>query len=482
MKNPSIVGRKAERAYLDECLAQSAAQLIVIYGRRRVGKTYLVNEYFDNEFAFKVTGAFDEDKAFQIQTFVDELSRRTGQQYSADVSWRQVFAWLREYLEQLPQDRKHVLFFDEMPWLNSKDASFLTVFEWFWNDWASTRKNLVFIVCGSATAWMIEHFEKSKGGLFNRQTCRLYLRPFSLHETEQFLRKKGINWSRYQIAECYMIMGGIPYYLNLLSNRLSYPENIDRLFFRHHGLLWDEFEHLYRTLFSNSGIHIKVAQALSGKTGGMTRSELSAKTGITDNGNLTRILNNLIASDFVRVSRFYGKKIKDAKYQLSDYYTAFYFRFLQDRYGQDEHFWMHANDHPARRAWAGLTFEQLCKDHISQIKQKLGISGVLTEESVWFSLGDPTLNIPGAQIDLVITRRDKVIHLCEMKFSINEFTIDKDYDAVLRNKLDAFQRSVCAKDTLLLTMVTTYGVRQNMYSGIVQSQVLLDDLFLPAGM
>lgn len=134
---------------------------------------------------------------------------------------------------------------------------------------------------------------------------------------------------------------------------------------------------------------------------------------------------------------------------------------------------------PARRAWAGLTFEQLCKDHISQMKQKLGISGVLTEESVWFTREDPILNTPGAQIDLVIRRRDKVIHLCEMKYSINEFTIDKEYDASLRNKLDAFQRINGTKDTLLLTMITTYGVRENMYSGIVQSRITLDDLFRP---
>ena len=479
MKNPAIVGREAECAQLEECMAQPSAQLIVIYGRRRVGKTYLINEFFGNNFAFKVTGAFGEDESFQIKTFTDELARRSGGQYDTKASWRQVFAWLRDYLEQRPKDRKQVLFFDEMPWLNSGDSSFLSVFEWFWNDWASTCTNLIFIVCGSATTWMTEHFAENKGGLFNRQTCRLYLRPFSLYETEVFLKRKGINWSRYQIVECYMIMGGIPYYLNLLSNRFSCSQNIDRLFFRRRGMLWDEFEHLYKTLFSNSGAHIKVVQALSGKTGGMTRGELAAKAGITDNGNLTRLLNNLIASDFVRVSCFYGKKIKDAKYQLSDYYTAFYFRFLQDQYGKDEQFWTHANDYPARRAWAGLTFEQLCKDHIQQIRQKLGISGVLTEESVWFTRGDPALNIPGAQIDLVIRRRDKVTHLCEMEFSINEFTIDKDYDASLRNKLDTFRRISGTRDTLILTMISTYGVRTNMYSGIVQSQVTMDDLFRP---
>ncbi len=460
-------------------MEQPFAQLILVYGRRRVGKTFLINEFFENSFAFKVTGAYGEGEKFQIRGFVDELSRMTGKSYPADADWRQAFAWLREYLEQLPKDRRQIVFFDEMPWLDSPGSSFLSTFEWFWNDWASTQKQVVFIVCGSATAWMVEHFAKNRGGLFNRLTCRLYLKPFTLYETEMFLRSKQIFWSRYQIAECYMIMGGIPYYLSLLSNRLSYSQNIDRLFFQNRGPLWDEFDNLYRTLFSNSDIHIRVVEALSEKTGGMTRNEIASRTGIAGNGNLTVILNNLNCSGFIRISAFYGKKKKDAKYQLADYYTAFYFRFIRGKYGKDEHYWSHANDHPSRRAWAGLTFEQLCKDHIAQIRHSLGISGVLTEETVWYCRGDPELNLPGAQIDLLIERRDQVIHLCEMKYSINEYVIDKEYETALRNKLDAFRRETGTKKTLLMTMITTFGVRKNIYSGFVQSQVTLEDLFAP---
>ena len=477
MKNESMIGRAWECDQLAECMERPSAQLIAVYGRRRVGKTFLINEFFQNHFAFKVTGAYGENALFQMRSFTDELHRKCGRSYDTPDDWRQVFLWLREYLESLPADEKQVIFMDEMPWLDTYGSSFLNVFEWFWNDWASTRKNLVFIVCGSSTTWMVEHFAKNRGGLYNRLTCRIDLRPFNLHETELFLQSKGIQWSRDQIAECYMIMGGIPYYLNLLSRKLSLAENIDQLFFQERGLLWNEFEHLYRTLFSNSDVYIRVVQALSEKTGGLTRSEIVKKTRIADNGNLTLILNNLLASGFIRISRFYGKMIKDARYQLSDYYTAFYFRFLSGQSGRDAHYWMHSGDHPARRAWAGLTFEQLCKDHTEQIRQKLGISGVLTEESVWYTKGDNELGVPGAQIDLVIERRDQVIHLCEMKYSINEYVIDREYEMTLRNKVEAFRRVTASRKTLIITMITTYGIRKNMYSGIVQSQIVLDDLF-----
>ena len=479
MSRTVIVGRKTECNELEERLEQSEAQLIVVYGRRRVGKTFLINEFFDHQFSFKVTGAYGEKEQFQLDSFVGELNRLTDGQYDAQSGWRSAFLWLREYLEQLPEDQKRVVFFDEMPWLDSPGSDFLSVFEWFWNDWASTQKNLVFIVCGSATNWMVEHFTKNKGGLFNRQTCRLYLKPFTLQETELFLKAKKIIWSRYQIAECYMIMGGIPYYLNLLSNRLSLSQNIDRMFFQERGLLWDEFENLYRTLFSNSGSYIKVVEALAEKAGGLTRNEIAAQTGFSANGNLTKILNNLIYSGFVRASLFYGNKKKDMLYQLADYYSAFYFRFIREKYGKDTQYWSHASDHPTRRAWAGLTFEQLCKDHIAQIKQAFGISGILTEESIWFTRGDKELNIPGAQIDLIIERRDQVIHLCEMKFPVNEYIIDKKYDMVLRNKMEAFRQMTGTRKTLLVSMITTYGVKKNMYSDIVRSQVTLEDLFEP---
>ena len=472
-----IVGREDECERLEDCLNSETAQLIIVYGRRRVGKTFLVNEFFDQRFAFKVTGAHKQPKAVQLRHFMTELNRKSEKTLPEAANWEQAFEYLREYLDQLNKDEKQIVFMDEMPWMDTQKSGFLAAFEWFWNDWGSAQDNLIFIVCGSASAWLDEKFSENKGGLFNRQTCRLYLKPFQLSETEEFLKRKGIMWTRYEIAECYMIMGGIPFYLNQLKNRYSLSQNIDRIFFRKQGELWDEFDHLFRTLFSNNEAYIRIAEALSKKTGGLTREEIGRETGIAVNGTLTKMLNHLISSGFVRVSTYYGKKKKDQQYQLSDPYTAFYFKYVQDHSGKDEHFWSNSTDNPSRRTWAGLAFEQLCKDHIPQIKRRLGISGVLSRDYIWYTRGDVELGIPGAQIDLIIERRDRVINLCEMKFSVDEYLIDKAYDASLRNKMESFRRMANSKASLQITMITTYGLRKNMYSSRIQSQVVLDDLF-----
>ena len=477
MRKAKIIGRREEISRLEDCVHENTSQLVIVYGRRRVGKTFLINEFFENKFAFKLTGAYGQPKEFQLRTFAAELNRKTGGAWGVPVDWLQAFGYLREYLEKLRGEEKKVVFFDEMPWLDTQKSGFLPSFEWFWNDFGSSMDNLVFIVCGSATAWMVDNLANNKGGLFNRQTCRLYLEPFRLFEVEQFLESRDIFWSRYEIAMCYMIMGGIPYYLSLLKKRLSFGQNIDELFFKNRGELWDEFDHLYSTLFKNSESHIRVVEALAGKKSGLTRNEIIEKSGMPTNGVLTKVLNNLVSSGFVRISGFYNRKKKDALYQLADYYTLFYFRFVKNNYGKDAHYWSNAVDNPSRRAWAGLTFEQLCRDHILQIKQKLGISGVLSEESVWYTKGDNEAGIQGTQIDLLIERRDMVINLCEMKFSVNEYVIDKSYDAVLRNKLEVFRRMTDCKKSLQITMITTYGVKRNQYSNFVQSQVVLDDLF-----
>lgn len=479
MQNERLIGREKEYHRLDQCMSQTSAQLVIVYGRRRVGKTCLINTYFDKRFDFKLTGIYGETREVQLRNFAEELKLHTDRPLPAPRDWMEAFGQLREYLESLPESEKQVVFLDEMPWMDTPKGRFLSSFEWFWNGWGSARKNLILIVCGSATAWMTEKIAQNKGGLFHRQTCRLFLEPFTLGETEQYLKTRGIQWSQIDIAECYMVMGGIPYYLSLLDAGYSYRENIDNLFFRKRAELWDEFDHLYHTLFQNSEQYIRLVEVLNEKKSGLTRSEIADRTGLAENGALTKMLKNLTDSGFVRAYLFYNKKKKEMLFQLADYYTMFYFRFLKDRPGRDEHFWRNAIDSPARRAWAGLTFEQLCKDHIRQIKQKLSIAGVLSEESAWFIRPDDEQGSKGAQIDLLIVRRDRVTNICEIKFSIHEYEIDKTYEEVLRHKIETFRTSTGSRDTLALTMITTYGVKKNLHSSIVNSQVLLDDLFEP---
>ena len=472
-----IIGRTREYTRLDKCMREDIAQLVLVYGRRRVGKTFLINQYFGNTFAFKLTGAYNKPKTDQLEAFINELNRKTHKKMPAPKNWMEAFELLREYIESLDPEKKCVVFFDEMPWLDTHRSGFLSAFEYFWNDFGSSVDNLVFIVCGSATSWLVDNIEHNKGGLFNRQTCKLFLEPFSLCETEEYLINKGIHWSRYDITECYMIMGGIPYYLSLLDKELSYLQNIDYLFFRKKAELWDEFGHLYNTLFSQGENYISVVYELSKTKNGLTREDISKKTGIALNGVLSKIIKNLVDSGFVRENQFFGKKKKDTLYQLADYYSSFYFNYIGDNKGRDEHYWSNTLDAPARKTWAGNMFEQVCKDHIGQIKQKIGILGILSNESMWFVKPDKKLGTAGTQIDLIIDRRDRVINLCEMKFSLSEFTIDKDYDEKLRKRIETFRKKTGTRKAIQIIFVVTYGVEANPYSGIVQKQVVLDDLF-----
>lgn len=473
--NEKIIGREKEFSQLNKCLHSNQAELIIVYGRRRVGKTFLINQFFKGRFDFKISGSYGQTKEIQLKNFINELNLQSKNKNTITDNWTDAFFLLRNYLENLSKDEKHVIFFDEMPWLDTPKSNFLAAFEYFWNSWGSSQDNLICIVCGSATSWLVDNIAKNKGGLYNRQTCRIYLEPFTLNETEKYLSVNGFEWSRYTIVQNYMIMGGIPYYLSLLDQNLSFEENIDNMFFRKRALLWDEFEHLYATLFTNSEQYLKVVEALSTKRAGLTRKEISDISKLPSNGALTKILENLINSDFVRAYNFFGNKKQDMIYQLSDYFTLFYFKFLKNNFGKDEHFWSNSLDNPSRKAWEGFTFEQVCKDHIGLIKKKIGINAVLTEISTWNTKGDEEHE--GAQIDLLIDRRDKVINICEIKFYSDEVQINKDYEAKLRRKIESFREQTNTKKALQLVMITTYGVKQNMYSNKVHSQVTMDDLF-----
>ena len=471
----TIVGRKYEFELLEQAMRSEESELIVVYGRRRVGKTFLVNQFFRNDYTFKLTGVYNRPTDVQLERFAVQIEEYTGNDCQTPENWYKAFDMLKQTIKQSDGTEKKVVFIDEMPWLDTDNSDFVAAFEQFWNGWASAEGNVVLVACGSATSWMTDKLLGNKGGLFNRAATRMFVRPFTLKETEQYLQSRGIEWSRYDIAECYMIMGGIPFYLKQLNARWSLTQNIDNIFFKEKGLLWDEFEHLYDTLFKQPENHIAIVEALAKKRMGLTRSEIIEETKLHDNGNLTKTLNNLVNNEFIRPYKYFGKEKQDTIYQLSDFYSMFYFSFIKDNYGSDPHFWTNSIDNPSHRAWAGYTFEQLCLYHIEQIKKSIGISAVQCSLSAWFHKGDAASR--GAQIDLLIDRRDRVINICEMKFSVNEFAIDKDYDNKLRNKIATFREETNTKKALQLTMVTTYGVKRNTHSNLVQSEVLLDDLF-----
>jgi len=315
---------------------------------------------------------------------------------------------------------------------------------------------------------------KNRGGLHNRVTRQMVLKPFTLSETEEFFVSRNIFFDRYQIAECYMIMGGIPYYLEQIQKSYSIYQNIDSLFFNRTGILRNEFQKLYASLFKNSERYVEIVKALSNKNKGLAREEIANISGITDGGTLTKMLEELELCDFIRSYYGFGKKTRDKIYQLIDFYSLFYLNFIKNKPATDENYWTNMIDSSMHRAWSGYAFEQLCLMHSAQIRRKLGISGVTTSSSSWRSRNSES----GAQIDLVIDRNDRIINLCEMKYATGEFTITKEINDNLRKKRSVFIEETKTRKTIHTTMVTTYGVVHNAYWNNIQSEVLLDDLFV----
>lgn len=474
-----IIGREREQSLIKEYCESNKAELIAIYGRRRVGKTYLIRQYFNDDFDFYFTGSFNTPRSMQLRLFQGELQRYSGKEWDRAKDWFEAFEQLREYLTTLNKERI-VVFLDELPWMDTQKSNFLQAFSYFWNSWASTVSNLKLFVCGSATTWMLSKLIGDKGGMHGRVNRQIYLRPFNLEETEKFLKNKGIVWTRYQIAEAYMTVGGIPYYLDMLEPSMTINENIDNLFFSEGAVLRTEYDFIFRSLFKDSAFYRSVVEVLAKKSIGMTRDEIISALRTNSNGKISEVLENLCKCEFLRTYKAYGKKNKEQMYQLIDLFSLFHIRFVSRENGQDEHFWSNMRDIQSRNTWEGYAFEQLCLHHIPQIKQKLRIGGTLSDVCSWqskaFTDMDGTKH-KGTQIDLLIDRRDGIIDICEMKFTTSDFTITSDYDDKIRNRLETFRILTHTRKALHTIIVTTYGLTRNKYSGNMQGIVSLDDLF-----
>ena len=466
----AIIGRKKEIQILESRYKSRKSEFVAIYGRRRVGKTYLVRETFNNQFSFHLTGIAKVGMKRQLVQFYAELQRYNVNNihWNPPEDWFEAFRQLIELTESLETEDKKVIFLDELPWLDTHGSNFLSGLEHFWNSWASARKDILLIVCGSAASWMVKNLLNNKGGLHNRVTARIKLEPFNLAETEQFLESIGVVYDSYQLILLYMVFGGIPFYLEQMIPEKSAIQNIDSLCFERNAPFRGEYENLYASLFKKSERHIAIVEALASKNKGLNREEIAKISGISAGGGLTRILKELEESSFIRRYRAFGKKKKDHLFQLIDFYSLFYLNFIQYSDSDDEFFWVNAIESPTFRSWSGYAFEMVCLHHIKQIKNALGISGVQTSVSTWHT--------PEAQIDLLIDRKDHVINICEMKFSINPFSINKTYAENLRNKLGVFREQSQTNKALFLTMITTYGVEPNKYSGMVQNDLNMDIL------
>lgn len=478
-----MIGRTTEKKYLQTLLDEPESQFVAVFGRRRIGKTYLVRECFDYKFTFQHTGISNNatnssvQKQAQLDKFAESLKEAGYNIRNRLTSWTEAFNVLKEVIKN-STEKKKVIFIDELSWMDTRNSGLISALESFWNGWATARKekDIVLIVCASATYWMINNIVNAKGGLHNRLTGQIYLKPFTLKECEEYLKSKNIIFSRHQILQCYMIMGGVPYYWSLLQKGKSLPQNIDALFFSDNAPLQNEYDNLYKALFSKPDQYVKIVEAISTANKGITRDEIIKKSGIAGSGNFTQKLTELENCGFIRKYIPFGYKQRNCLYQLIDNFTLFYFKFLINR-SSDNKFWTNQSNSPQIKTWSGIAFERVCLEHIAQIKAALGISGVYTEVNAWQCAAEPDAGIHGTQIDLLIVRKDQIINLCEMKYSESDYIVDSTFDRAQRRKIADFQKKTGTKYAIHSTLVTTYEVEENSYTGNIQAIIASDDLF-----
>ncbi len=467
-----IIGRKHELNLLAETMISKQAELLAIYGRRRVGKTFLIREYYKKNFIFEVTGLSKGTLSDQLENFTKELQIKTkDKSIVVPKKWLQAFTLLEQYIEGLSTKNKKVVFIDEFPWMATPRSKFLMAFENFWNHFASKRDDLIIVICGSAASYMITNIVKNRGGLHNRITKKIRLLPFNLNETELFLKHKGIKYTHYDILQLYMAIGGIPHYLGNLKKGDSVAQNIDRLCFAKDGLLNDEFNLLFKSLFKNSDVHMLIVGVLATTRKGINRSELIKKINVKSGGDFTLKLQELIESGFVSEYSYYQNKKKLNLYRLSDEYSLFYLKYIAEIIKGGAGTWQKLFKKPSYKIWSGFSFETVCLKHIKQVKKGLKIDAIYSTNSSWFN--------KNAQIDLLIDRDDNVINICEMKFYNSPYTINKTHYNNLKNKLSEFENENNTNKNNFLTMITTYGIIQNKYSTeIVENELTMGNLFI----
>jgi uncharacterized protein len=470
-----LVGREFESTKMLNFLETKESELLAVIGRRRVGKTFLIKKVYQNELIFHITGLQDVSKKLQIQNFVEARNDffPESEHFTVPNNWLTAFAQLKQVLGK-PKKKKRVLFFDELPWLADNSSEFLKAFDHFWNSWAIDQ-NLVVVICGSSASWMITHIINHKGGLHNRVTHRIHLQPFTLQETEKYFVSKSISMPRQNLVQLYMTTGGIPYYLKEIQKGETAVQAINNMFFGKSAPLFGEFDNLYKALFSNYEKHIVVIRALATKWSGLSRAEILEKSKLPTGGSISIILEELEASGFIQSYSNYRKKQREIIYRLTDEYSLFYIHFIEPNKNSKD-YWLKKFNTPTAKSWGGYAFETLCMKHISGIKQALGISGILTDESSFYKRKDEETE--GCQIDMLIDRADNAINICKMKYYDGQYSLTNQDIQNLQRKRNVFQQATNTKKQLFITLITSQGLEANNNSYLIDKHLDANALFL----
>jgi uncharacterized protein len=469
----SIVGRDVQIEIFNEAMNSTQSEFIAVTGRRRIGKTFLINTFFREDICFYMTGVQDQPIKVQLRAFANELSFRQKKTVSTPENWIEAFAILRDYVETVETTKKKVIFLDELTWIDTPRSGFLQIFAHFWNSWAAWEKNIILVIAGSSTSWIVNKVYNDRGGLHNRVTKRIWLEPFKLSETEAYLKSKNITLSRYEIILIYLALGGVPFYLNEVKSGESAAQNIERICFAEGSILKNEFDNLYASIFHKPETHVKIVKTLAQHSYGMERNELLKQAKVTNSGSATKILEELVATGYLYYMIPYGKSVNNGKYVLADFYSRFYLNFISNRKITN---WMSQIDSSAYKMWCGLAFEWLCHYHKKEIVKALGISGIQTTTS-YLNIKDDTGKMT-AQIDMLIERADNALNLCEIKFSNDVYTLTKAEADTTRKKMFYLQGQLKKRKSIFPVMITTFGCEKNMhYLGLITNQLDMDCLF-----
>jgi len=470
-----MIGRKRQIQELNRLLDSKEAEFLALYGRRRVGKTFLIREHFKSQLCFELTGLKDGLLKEQLGNFHRELKHRGHKDHDCPTSWQEAFQQLAKHLKALRGKGKRVIFLDELPWLASARSRFLPALDYFWNTCLCKDPRFILVICGSAASWMITKVIDHKGGLHNRVTARMKLEPFSLAESARFLKSRSVKLTPYDQLTLAMVMGGVPHYLKEAQPGKSAAQIIDRSCFNKTGLLREEFDRLYASLFENSDRHVEIVRELAKHPQGLTRPALTKI--YTTGGRLTQTLKELEEAGFISIHEQFDKKSKDAIYRIADEYSLFYLKWIERKPSAGAGSFLKKFNTPAWRAWSGYALESLVHKHVPQIKSELGITLVDTDHCSWIHRPNQTWP-EGAQVDLLLDRADRTINLIEIKFSQGPFTITKSYASELRRKVQVFKEVTKTEKNVYLTFLTSHGLTKNAYQNeLVDTSITTECLF-----
>lgn len=485
----SLIAREEEVRVLENLYQSNQPEFLALYGRRRVGKTYLIRTFFAEKegIFFNVTGTKDGPMKEQIANFTDQLGQvfYGGVKLEAKKNWRDAFDLLTTVLKtHVKDDKPIVLFFDELPWMAGRNSRLLQALDYYWNQHWSGDPRIKLIICGSSASWMINKIINNRGGLHNRVTKRICLEPFNLAQTKQFLDAAGVQLNQRQILLLYMVMGGVPYYLSQVEKGLSTAQVIERLAFSKKSFLMDEFDNLFSSLFDDCETHISVVKLLAQHPYGLGERKLLEKVGRhTIGGTGRNKLKALEETGFImRFTPLFHRK-KGVYYRLTDEYTLFYLKWIEPLKGAlkmdslDHEHWQAMQLTPEWYSWLGYAFESVCYKHISKIRKALKLPA-MSLAGTWRYVPKKGAHEEGAQIDLLFDRQDDAITVCEIKFSDEPFVLTKGYVEALRRKVRVLQVQTRTKKQIFIAMIASAGLKNNFYAeDFISETAMIEDLF-----